>query len=189
MRRGSRCCGAWCATGRVGVCWGGRRPRTADAVYGSVAAFGLTAISAVLTGGRSGRGLAGGLFLCSLGTRTRRAIPVAGSPPAGRRGVLGSYGSTLLLTLTNPMTILSFAAIFAGLGITARAGYASALALVAGVFSCSALWWRILSGVAGAVRPGPSAPGRPWVDCGSGGVFPGLWAPGALAGARMRASG
>src|SRR2546428_4569123 len=181
MRRGSRCCGAWCATGRVGVCWGGRRPRTADAVYGSVAAFGLTAISAVLTGGQSWLRLAGGLFLCSLGIRTRRAIPVAGSPPAGRRGVLGSYGSTLLLTLTNPMTILSFAAIFAGLGITAPAGYASGLAVVAGVFSCSALWWRILSGVAGAFSRALSTAGLRWVNRVSGAIIAGFGALALLA--------
>ena len=104
-----------------------------------------------------------------------------GIPPAGRRGLLGSYVSTFLLTLTNLMTTLSFAAIFAGLGITASAGYASVLALVAGVFSGSALWWLILSGVAGAFSRALSTAGLRWVNRVSGAIIAGFGALALLA--------
>lgn len=66
---------------------------------------------------------------------------------------MGAYASTFFLTLTNPMTILSFAAIFAGLGLASTGrNYASAGVLVLGVFAGSALWWLILSGGVGMLR-------------------------------------
>lgn len=154
---------------------------TADAIYGSIAAFGLTAISTRLVGGQSWLRLVGGLFLCYLGIRTWRAIPVTGSSPVGSRGLVESYVSTFLLTLTNPMTILSFAAIFAGLGITASAGYASAAALVIGVFTGSTLWWLILSIVAGAFSRGLSSVGLRWVNRLSGAIITGFGALALLA--------
>lgn len=166
------------AEGRVVGFVSGLGAATADAIYGSVAAFGLTAIAMWLTGGQSWLRLAGGLFLCYLGIRTWRAVPVAGSSPSGSRGLLESYVSTLLLTLTNPMTILSFAAIFAALGITTSARYASAVALVAGVFCGSALWWLILSAVAGAFHRTLSTTELRWVNRLSGAIIAGF---GALA--------
>ncbi|HEU4334886.1 MAG TPA: LysE family transporter, partial [Candidatus Eisenbacteria bacterium] len=95
---------------------------TADAVYGVVAAFGITIVSEALMKGRLWFAVAGGLFLCWLGWRTLAARPPemapAGSPGLGPRPSLwGAWGSTFLLTITNPMTILSFAAVFAGLGL------------------------------------------------------------------------
>lgn len=66
--------------------------------------------------------------------------------PLNGRGLLGAYGSTLVLTLTNPATILSFFAIFAGMGLlSADPDREGALALVLGVFLGSALWWVCLS--------------------------------------------
>ena len=62
------------------------------------------------------------------------------------------YISTLALTLTNPATILTFAAIFAGLGLAGTAGHAGAALLVLGVFLGSALWWLILSGGVALLR-------------------------------------
>lgn len=71
----------------------------------------------------------------------------ASAPTFSTMNVLGVYTSTLALTLTNPATILSFIAIFAGLGIT-QTSYLSSVTLVVGVFSGSALWWLVLvSGV------------------------------------------
>jgi threonine/homoserine/homoserine lactone efflux protein len=63
------------------------------------------------------------------------------------------YASTVLLTLTNPATILSFAAVFVGLGLATMSGnYLTAAVLVAGVFSGSALWWLLLSSGANLLR-------------------------------------
>lgn len=121
---------------------------TADALYGAVAGFGLAFIATFLVEQRAWLGLAGGVFLCYLGVRTLLAAPatVANSAPA-----LGSlargYATTFLLTLTNPMTILSFVAVFAGLGLGTAAGdYLAASWLVLGVFLGSTLWWVVLAG-------------------------------------------
>ena len=141
---------------------------TADGLYGSIAGFGLTAISGVLVDQQAWLRLAGGLFLCYLGIRTLRARPAEGSlmPPA--RGLAAAYATTFALTLTNPMTIISFAAIFAGLGIAAAQDSGSAALLVAGVFGGSALWWLILSGFASSVR-GRMRPGSlRWVNFAAG---------------------
>ncbi|SMC35012.1 LysE family translocator [Sporomusa malonica] len=120
---------------------------TADALYGCIAAFGLTVISTFLVDNQSYFRLIGGLFLLYLGYTTFRSNPpeLAAADGSGK-GFLGDYVSALFLTLTNPMTIISFAAIFAGLGVGQTAGnYMLAGLLVFGVFVGSMLWWLILS--------------------------------------------
>lgn len=126
---------------------------TADAFYGCVAGLGLTFISDLLVRQQSWLRLIGGLFLCYLGIKTLLSKPAERAAVAQGAGLVGAYGSTFLLTLTNPMTILSFAAVFAGLGLAGTAGdYTTALILVAGVFLGSALWWLLLSGGVSLVR-------------------------------------
>ncbi|MBZ5553092.1 MAG: LysE family transporter [Acidobacteriia bacterium] len=118
---------------------------TADAAYGAIAGFGLTAISSFLVGQRVWLGLLGGFFLCYLGVRTFTSKPEGQAVEARGSGIVSAYGSTLFLTLTNPMTILSFVAVFAGFGLGASPDYFAAGALVAGVFIGSAFWWLMLS--------------------------------------------
>jgi threonine/homoserine/homoserine lactone efflux protein len=126
---------------------------TADAMYGCVAGFGLTFISGILIDQQMWLRLFGGLFLCYLGIKTLLSKPAEQAVAASGRGLFGSYASTFLLTVTNPMTILSFAAIFAGLGLAnTNESYASALVLVLGVFLGSAAWWLLLSGGVGLFR-------------------------------------
>jgi len=120
---------------------------TADAMYGMVAGFGLSFISSLLIGQKTWLSLIGGVFLCYLGIRTFVSKPAEQGASPQRGGLLGAYASTLFLTLTNPMTIMFFAAVFAGLGIAnAPGGYASSALLVAGVFLGSAMWWLVLAG-------------------------------------------
>ena len=116
---------------------------TADVVYGAIAGFGLTAITNVLVGQKLWLGILGGIFLCYLGLRTFIARPAEAANAAEARGLLAAYGSTLALTLTNPATILSFAAVFVGIG--GVGSYSGASMLVAGVFLGSAAWWLTLS--------------------------------------------
>lgn len=118
---------------------------TADAAYGCVAGFGITAISSFLVGQRLWLGFFGGLFLCYLGIRTFISRPAEPAAAIRSNGLLSAYLSTLFLTLANPMTILSFAAVFAGFGLRTAPDYFNASALVAGVFVGSALWWMLLS--------------------------------------------
>jgi threonine/homoserine/homoserine lactone efflux protein len=134
---------------------------TADALYGCVAAFGLTAISNALVGHRSWLGFLGGLFLCYLGVRTFMSSPAARVAETQGRGLLSAYLSTLFLTLTNPMTILSFVAVFAGFGLGSSPNYLAAGLLVAGVFIGSALWWLLLSSGVGSLQ---SRVGSGWMQ-------------------------
>jgi len=132
--------------GRFSGLFSGLGAATADAVYGSIAGFGLTLVSSFLLDQQSWIRLIGGCFLIYLGLKTFISRSVENVTETQNRGLLGAYISTFFLTLTNPMTILSFAAIFAGLGLGAATGhYTSAGVLIAGVFFGSATWWIILS--------------------------------------------
>jgi threonine/homoserine/homoserine lactone efflux protein len=161
------------AEGRVYGLATGLGAATADAAYGCIAGFGLTFISAVLVSRHVWLQLIGGIFLCYLGIRTLLARPAEGAVPSEDAGLLRAYASTFFLTLTNPMTILAFAAIFAGLGLAARpgpaaGGYDSAVLLVLGVFLGSTCWWLLLSGVVSALRTRFSTPALQWVNRVSG---------------------
>ena len=125
---------------------------TADGAYALVGGFAMTALARWLVQEQRWFGLAGGLFLIYLGIRTIAANCGGEAAAAPDRGAMSAYGSTLLLTLANPMTIMSFAAVFAGLGMAAAADYPAAATLVGGVFTGSALWWFLLSGIAGRAR-------------------------------------
>lgn len=146
---------------------------TADAVYGAIAGFGLTAVSGLLVRQSGWLRVVGGLFLCYLGARIFLARPAArAAEPGGGAGLLGAWASTFALTLTNPTTILSFVAVFAGLGIARAPGaWGAAGALVGGVFLGSALWWLVLSGVTGAFRARLDVRGLRWVNRVSGAVI------------------
>lgn len=135
------------AEGRTAGLVSGLGAATADAIYGCIAGFGLTFISTLLISHQLWFRVIGGLFLCYLGIKTFFSRPADQTANGKENGLIGAYASTLFLTLTNPMTILSFAAIFAGLGVANTSGnYLSAGVLVLGVFSGSALWWLLLSG-------------------------------------------
>ncbi len=161
---------------------------TADALYAAVAAFGLTAVSSVLIDERRPLGIVGGTLLMllaarmwwqSAGGRAASVVPDPSASPAGRRagqpaapiapdpgtsraaarlGLPAAYATTLGLTITNPATILSFAAAFVGFGLVSHGG-PGAVALVLGVFAGSSAWWVLLVATVGALRPrvGPVA--------------------------------
>ena len=118
---------------------------TADAIYGTVAAFGLTAVSGFLLEQELWLGLAGSAFLLWLGAKTLLA-PAQALEGAGveRLSPGAAFASTLGLTLTNPPTLLAFAAIFASLGLAGSATWDAAALVVAGVFVGSASWWVAL---------------------------------------------
>jgi threonine/homoserine/homoserine lactone efflux protein len=157
---------------------------TVDAFYGGIAAFGVTAISGLLLRQQVWIRLIGGLFLCHLGVKTIAAAPAERAAVTAGPSALRAYSSAAALTLANPPTILSFAAIFValGLGTTGRATGA-AVVLVLGVLVGSALWWVLLSsGVALVrVRVGPRV--LRWINRLSGAMLVGF---GLLAFASLR---
>jgi len=163
------------AQGRASGFISGLGAATADAIYGCVAGFGLTFISSFLISEQLWFRLVGGTFLCYLGIKTFLARPAEKAASARGYGLAGAYASTFFLTLTNPMTILSFAAIFAGLGVGNTGGnYFFAGLLVLGVFLGSASWWLILSGLFGAVRTKFSPSSLRWVNRISGIIIAGF---------------
>lgn len=163
------------AEGLVSGILSGLGAATADMLYGAIAGFGLTFISSLLIDHQIWLRLIGGIFLCYLGIKTFLTTPHERAVSAKANGLVGAYTSTFFLTLTNPMTILSFAAIFAGFGVANAGGnYISAGMLVLGVFSGSALWWLILSGSVGVFRERFSHDGLRWVNKVSGIIIAGF---------------
>jgi threonine/homoserine/homoserine lactone efflux protein len=153
------------ADGRLAGFISGLGAATADAFYGCVAGFGLTFISNFLIRQQFGFRLIGGGFLCYLGIKTLLARPAAEEASTRGNGLAAGYASTLFLTLTNPMTIISFAAVFAGLGLGETGGdYLAAGFLVAGVFLGSAIWWLALSGGVAIFRDRFSERHLRWVN-------------------------
>jgi threonine/homoserine/homoserine lactone efflux protein len=154
--------------GRVYGLASGMGVALADATYGGIAAFGLAALASVLVGARVALGLIGGAFLIYLGWRAFTTEPPRDAAVASDRpGLVGAAASIYALTMTNPMTILSFAAAFAGLGIVAGSGADAAL-LTVGVFLGSALWWLILTTVVGALRARVTPRALTWINRGTG---------------------
>jgi threonine/homoserine/homoserine lactone efflux protein len=147
---------------------------TADGAYGSIAAFGLTLITNFLIHEQTWIRLIGGLFLMYLGVKTIFSKPPQGAAVLNTKtnSYLGAYASTFLLTLTNPLTILSFAAIFAGIGIgSASKSFFSAAAVVLGVFSGSTLWWIILTSGISLLRKKMNSQWLLWINRISGAII------------------
>jgi threonine/homoserine/homoserine lactone efflux protein len=143
----------------------------ADATYAGIAAFGLTAITSVLVGARPALAFVGGAFLVWLGLRTIVSSSTSSAAPlADRPGLVGAFLSIYGLTMTNPMTILSFAGIFAGLGLAGRGGGEAAL-LTIGVFVGSGLWWVGLTTVVGRARTRLTGPILAWINRLSGAIL------------------
>ena len=163
----------------------------ADAAYGTVAAFGLSVISDFLITHNTWLRLIGGGFLCYLGIRTfaraqARKTASGESGPIGTTALVGAFGSTLALTLTNPATVLSFLAVFAGIGIATKGiGVIGASTLVTGVFLGSTVWWLGLSAGVGALRHRVGPHFLMWINCVSGILILGFGALTVVSGAYM----
>ena len=126
---------------------------SADAMYGMIAAFGVTAVSSLLIEQQLWFRLIGGGFLCYLGVKTLLSKPAEQSAEAARSAhPLRAYASVLFLTITNPMTIVAFAASFAGICGGASGSYGATALMVAGVFSGSMLWWALLCSAVGMLQ-------------------------------------
>jgi threonine/homoserine/homoserine lactone efflux protein len=149
---------------------------TGDAIYAAVAAFGVAAVTSLLISQRRWIGLVGGVALIAIGVRTlwsphpdpperlkrshrtKARLAWAGRPALAGEGKGGAYLSMVALTLGNPPTILSFTAVFAGLGVHVASGWQPAIALVIGVMLGSLLWWVLLTVLVAVLRTRISAP-------------------------------
>ena len=107
-----------------------------------------------------------------------RSLASSPGPRAAKAagGVAATAAATFLLTLANPMTALTFAALFAGMGLAAAPG--AEAVVVAGVFLGSLLWWAILAGGVSLARARLPEGFARWTARASGAllILFGLWA-------------
>ena len=143
----------------------------ADTIYGMMAAFGLTAVTTALMSAQDWLRIAGGFFLLYLGVQILRSRPPEASsePPTDAGSLFRACGSTFLLTVANPLTVVTFLALFAGMGLGAgKSDFQTSLLVVLGVFIGSALWWVILSGGVRVLRDRIRPAMMVWVNRASG---------------------
>lgn len=117
----------------------------ADATFGAIAALGLTFLRDRLLAYEDWFGIAGGVFLMGFGIKALFLYRAREPEPLAGERLFGTFVSSYALTIANPITLLSFAAIFAKVGADAVTGLGGAAVLVGGVFMGSLLWWLGLS--------------------------------------------
>jgi threonine/homoserine/homoserine lactone efflux protein len=159
--------------GRLAGFVSGLGAASADAVFGVIAAFGLTFVSSLLLDHRDWLRVGGAGFLLYIGVSAFMANPLAdGQSQRDPEGLVADYASAFALTITNPITILAFVAIFASVGFTGHeATLGRAAILVLGVWLGSLLWWAGLALGAGMVRLSFDRRHLVWINRGSGGIL------------------
>ena len=144
---------------RIGVA-SGLGVALADATYGLVGALGLKALTDFLVSGQRLLGVTGGIVLVFIGIRSLLSTDIAhldaSAPDKKPPTVLGAVVSILLLTLSNPVTIMFFSAVYAGLTVGGSSLAESVsngfVHFALGVFAGSFSWWMILVTFVNAVR-------------------------------------
>lgn len=165
---GALCINRSLSRGFIAGVAGGLGTALADAAYAGFAAFGFVAFAATLALVAKPVAIIGGLFLLWLGFRFLRSGSSEQAAPPSSGDLTKTIATTFLLTISNPTTIITVIALFAGLGLAGALDRTSALALVAGVFAGSMAWWIVLSaGVTLARRKLPKSFST-WVNRGSG---------------------
>ncbi len=124
----------------------------ADGFYAMIAAFGLTAISSFLIHNKLYLDLFGGVILIALGIKAYNASPITLAQPIRSSGFFSTLIQTTLLTLANPMTIITFVAAFAAVGFQGKHDFHDALLICLGVFCGSGLWFIALSSIVSHFR-------------------------------------
>ena len=153
------------AHGRIVGFVSGLGAASADAIYGAVAALGLVVVTEWLIDYQVWLRLLGGAFLIILGIRVFGTAPAGETPDSERHGLPGAYGSTFLLTLTNPLTIIAFAAVLVGMGLADQGlGRGGPALLVIGVFLGSSLWWFLLTGGVSLLRDRVTPRAMKWIN-------------------------
>lgn len=155
--------------GRIAGLIAGLGAACADAVFGVIAAFGVAAITDWMLTHRSTFELVGGILLLVLAARifTKRSNGRDRRPEP--RTHVTAFASTFALTITNPITILAFAAVFASLGLGLDSlDLTGAATLVGGVFLGSALWWIGIAATAGLLRNRINEDNMTWLNRGAG---------------------
>jgi threonine/homoserine/homoserine lactone efflux protein len=119
----------------------------ADTFYGAVAGFGLSSISNFINTHDFYLRLFGGLLVGWIGISIARSHPRdMNLGNNGETSLIHALTSAFFLTLSNPITLLVFAAAFAAMGIKPiDESHTQASTLVMGVFVGATAWWFSLS--------------------------------------------
>jgi len=142
---------------------------TGDGLYAAVAALGLAGVSSFLFAHERPLHIAAGLLLLWLGAKTVRMDSQARAAETGREASWpAAYAGAVALTLTNPPTIITFAAIFTALAPASGFDAAVAAATVGGVFAGSLLWWCGIVGAVSLFRHAMGPRTRRWIDLAAG---------------------
>lgn len=141
---------------------------TADASYGGIAAFGLTALTGALVANHALPGIAGGAVIMVMGIRTARSHPSVAARDAERPSLPGAFASSYALTMANPLTIVLYVGVFVGIGFVAGASFVDAAVLTLAVWLGSTLWWVIVCSIVAWARGRVSATALLWVNRVSG---------------------
>lgn len=136
----------------------------ADGIYGTAAAFGLTALTNLFLFHADWLQVIGGVFLCFFGVRIISVKPSQKTIQVTGRGLLGTFASAFLLTISNPLTILLYAGLLAGFGGGLPGGFEKPAGIVMGICFGSMLWWTILSYGAGIVEDSITTRGITWIN-------------------------
>ncbi|HVO03519.1 MAG TPA: LysE family transporter [Candidatus Cybelea sp.] len=154
--------------GRVAGFAAGLGAAVADAIYGTIGVLGVAAINDVIAAERSWLELGGGIFIVLFGIRLGLKKPVIQNGDMEIPiSLFADFSKTLLLTLANPSTVLTFIAIFAGVS-AGQAGLAVAPVIVLGVLLGSAAWWLLLSQGVGVIRHRISERAMVWMNWSAG---------------------
>ncbi|WP_354011026.1 LysE family translocator [Endozoicomonas lisbonensis] len=168
--------------GRLAGLASGLGAATADGLYGMIVAAGLTA-SGLLDSHAGQLSIAGGLLIAFLGMQGLRSFlknnknsEKAAASPA-KTTILAAFSTTFILTIINPMTILMFAGLIAGLNTVVHSESGSAYWLVSGIFLGSTIWWLFLVHIALIARSRLTTAVTRWFDFASGTLLLlwGLW--------------
>jgi len=154
--------------GRIAGIAAGMGVALADTIYAAIGAYGISFVGAALSSGESWLKLVGGIVLIAFGVYLARKQPVtAAEEQEVPKSIVADFAMTLGLTLTNPMTILSFAGLFAGVSGLRGFPLSEIPALLIGVFAGSAVWWVALAFVIGLIRHRISPTTMLWINRGS----------------------
>lgn len=150
---------------------------TADALFGAIAAFGLTFLASILINQSVWMRIGGGLFLIFLGIKflisKPRDMREYSIDSYSERRLLRDYFSTFFLTLSNPLTIFSFSAIIAGFGssVIESRNYFESSKMILGIFLGSSLWWILLTYFSSLFRNHISSNTMVWINRMAGGII------------------
>jgi threonine/homoserine/homoserine lactone efflux protein len=154
--------------GRIAGIAAGMGVAVADTIYAAIGAYGISFLGAALTSGESWLKLVGGIVLIGFGIYLARKQPVSAvEEQEVPKSIVADFWMTLALTLTNPMTILSFAGLFAGVSGLRGFPLTEVPALLIGVFAGSAVWWLALAFIIGLIRHRISPVTMLWINRGS----------------------